>query len=67
MTPTRCRHLRTKKLYTGVPPDEAFATKEPENASPTHYWCNLTQSVVGMDDGQVTPGVCIAPRSCCEE
>lgn len=65
--PIRCRHLRTKKLYTGVHPDEAFAEKEQENASPSHYWCNLTQCVVGVDDGQVTPSGCVAPRSCWEE
>ena len=67
MNPTRCRHLRTKKLYTGMDPDRAFAPKEPESATPSHFWCNLTQTVVGVDDQPVHPGVCCAGRSCCQE
>jgi hypothetical protein len=67
MTSTRCRHLRTKKLYTGTHPDEAFLDKEPEHASPTHFWCNLTQSPVGPDDNSVHPTACNSGRSCCEE
>jgi hypothetical protein len=67
MTPHLCRHLRTKKLFTGSPPEEAFREKEPEEASPTHYWCNLTQSVVGADDQPTHPTACVPGRSCFQE
>ena len=62
-----CRHLRTKKLYTGMLPEKAFMRKEPENASPSHFWCNLTQNQVGPDDGPVHPDSCTPGRACCEE
>jgi hypothetical protein len=67
MTPCRCRHLRTKKLFTGTSPEEAFAEKEPEFATPSHFWCNLTQSAIGPDDGPVHPTACVPGRSCCED
>jgi len=67
MTPNRCRHLRTKKLFTGMDPDKAFMAKEPEHASPSHFWCNLTQTTVGPDDSPVQPTFCIPGRACCEE
>jgi len=63
----RCRHLRTKNLFTGMHPDQAFAEKEPDRASPTLCWCNLTQSPVGPDDSPVNPQACMPGRSCCEE
>jgi hypothetical protein len=67
LNPNRCRHLRTKKMFTVAHPDEAFAEKLPEQASPSHFWCNLTQSVVGPDDGQAHPNSCVFGRSCYEE
>jgi hypothetical protein len=67
MNPTRCRHLRTKKMYTVAYPDEAFSEKDTEQASPSHFWCNLTQSVVGPDDGQAHPGTCKPGRACYED
>lgn len=69
LNPNRCRHLRTKKMFTTAigQPDEAFAEKSPEEASPSHYWCNLTQSVVGPDDRHVHPDSCALGRSCYEE
>jgi hypothetical protein len=67
MSEIRCRHLRTKKLFIGATPEDAFAEREPENASPTHYWCNLTQSVVGIDDQVANANTCVVGRSCCEE
>ncbi|HEX7652927.1 MAG TPA: hypothetical protein VF607_05440 [Verrucomicrobiae bacterium] len=67
MNRTLCRHLRTKKLYTGMAPERAFGPKEPEQATPSHFWCNLTQTVVGADDLPVHPERCCAGRSCWEE
>jgi hypothetical protein len=67
MNPTRCLHLRTKKMFTVAHVDEAFAEKGPEQASPTHFWCNLTQSVVGPDDCQAHPDVCLRQRACFQE
>lgn len=66
LNPNRCRHLRTKKMFTIDRPDEAFAEKTPEEASPSHYWCNLTQSVVGADDQPAHPNSCSSGRSCFE-
>ncbi len=38
--PTFCKHLRTKTLYVGASPREAFAEKEGEYESPCHVWCS---------------------------
>ena len=68
MNPIFCKHLRTKKIYIGSTPEEVF--NEPEDAnnpSTCHYWCNLTQTVVGVDDRVVHKNVCQAPRKCFEE
>lgn len=62
-----CKHLRTKKMYTGATPAEAFADKAMEHATPCHFWCNLTQTVVGMDDRPVHKTSCDSSRSCFEE
>ena len=58
MDPTFCKHLRTKTLYVGAPPHEAFADKEGENEIPCHVWCNLTQTVTGPDDRPVHKNSC---------
>jgi hypothetical protein len=62
-----CRHLRTKSMYTGKSPEEAFAEKAPEHATPCHVWCKRTQSVVGVDDRPVGKNLCNSTRSCFEE
>ncbi len=67
MNPTYCRHLRTKKLYTGTPAEELFVKPEEENASPCHYWCNLTQTVAGPDDRPANRTACNPSRPCFEE
>ena len=64
---TFCKHLRTKKMFTGATPAEAFADKLGEHTTPCHFWCNLTQSVVGVDDQPVHKNVCTPQRSCFEE
>ncbi len=67
MNPNRCRHLRTKKMFTAAHPDEAFADKEGEHVTPCHYWCNLTQGVVGADDRPAHLDGCAPGRACFEE
>ena len=68
MNPTFCKHLRTKKMFTGSTPEEAFAENDnPREASSCHYWCNLTQTVTGVDDRPVHKNVCQSQRSCFEE
>ncbi|HEU5068855.1 MAG TPA: hypothetical protein VFV96_00395 [Verrucomicrobiae bacterium] len=62
-----CKHLRTKSLYVGVAPQDAFADKEGERASPCHFWCNRTQTVVGVDDRPVHKATCDSSRSCFED
>ena len=66
MNPTRCRHLRTKKMYTVAHPDEAFVEKDGEHLTPCHFWCNLTQSVVGPDDRATHQNTCKSGRACFE-
>ena len=67
MSQTFCKHLRTKKMFIGVTPEEAFADKECQPASDSHFWCNLTQTVVGVDDSPVHRDTCDSSRSCFEE
>ena len=57
-----CRHLRTKKMFTVEVPSEVF--EEKEGASPCHYWCTLTQSIVGADDRAADKTACNASRAC---
>lgn len=65
MTQGFCKHLRTKKMYIEATPEAALA--EPEEFSPTHFWCNLTQTPVGPDDRPVSKDRCNSCRSCFEE
>jgi hypothetical protein len=62
-----CKHLRTKKMFTGATPEEAFADKEGEHVTPCHFWCNRTQTVVGVDDRPVHKSACRPGRPCFEE
>jgi hypothetical protein len=66
MKPIFCRHLRTKSMFIGKTPEEAFADKKPEEATPTHFWCNRTQTAVGVDDRPVGKNICNSTRSCFE-
>lgn len=66
MNPTFCKHLRTKSMYVGTTPEEAFADKEGERVTPCHFWCNRTQTVVGVDDRPVHKDACVPGRSCFE-
>jgi hypothetical protein len=54
-------------MYVLDTPEEAFADKQCEDATPCHFWCNLTQTVVGMDDRPVHKDACNSSRSCYEE
>jgi hypothetical protein len=67
MYQTFCKHLRTKSLYIGATQQEAFADKEGEYVTPCHFWCNRTQTVVGVDDRPVHKAACVQGRSCFEE
>jgi hypothetical protein len=62
-----CKHLRTKKMFTGATPEEAFADKQGEQVTPCHFWCNRTQTVVGVDDQPVHKSVCTPDRTCFEQ
>lgn len=64
---TICRHLRTKSLYIDSTPEEAFAERAGEETSQCHFWCNLTQNVVGVDDRPAHKNVCKAGRPCYED
>jgi hypothetical protein len=50
-----------------VTPEEAFAKKEGMDVGPCHFWCNLTQTVVGPDDRPVHKHDCAGERACFRE
>jgi hypothetical protein len=54
-------------MFTGATPEEAFADKHDEHVTPCHFWCNRTQTVVGVDDQPVHKNSCAPGRSCFEE
>jgi hypothetical protein len=54
-------------MYVGATPEEALADKEGEHVTPCHFWCNRTQTVVGVDDRPVHKDLCNSSRSCFEE
>ena len=62
-----CKHLRTKGMYVHSTPEEAFAEKKGEHVTACHFWCNLTQTVVGVDDRPVHKSACHGSRACFEE
>ncbi|HUZ07870.1 MAG TPA: hypothetical protein VMV89_10340 [Candidatus Paceibacterota bacterium] len=62
-----CKHLRTKSMFTGATQQEAFADKEDGRTMPCNFWCNRTQTVVGVDDQPVHKDDCKPGRSCFEE
>lgn len=62
-----CKHLRTKSMYIGSTPEQALAEKEGEFVTPTHFWCNRTQTVIGLDDRPAHKSTCDPSRSCCEQ
>jgi hypothetical protein len=45
---------------------EAFADKTDEHVTPSHFWCNRTQTVVGVDDQPAHKQTCTPSRSCYE-
>jgi len=67
MSQTFCKHLRTKKMFIGATPEEAFADKSGQDLTTGHFWCNLTQTVIGVDDCPVHKDTCDSSRSCFEE
>jgi len=54
-------------MFTGATADEAFAEKHDEHVTPCHYWCNRTQTAVGVDDQPVHKNVCTPSRTCFAE
>lgn len=54
-------------MYIDATPDEAFADKEDGQTTPCHFWCNLTQTVVGVDDRPVHKSACAPGRTCFEK
>ena len=67
MDQTFCKHLRTKSMYTGATTEEAFAEKADEHVTPNHFWCNCTQTVVGVDERPVHKTACVPGRRCYKE
>lgn len=54
-------------MFTGATQEEAFADKDDGRTMPCNFWCNRTQTVVGVDDRPVHKTDCQPSRSCYEE
>ncbi|MDB6015800.1 MAG: hypothetical protein JWR19_289 [Pedosphaera sp.] len=54
-------------MYMDSIADQAFDEKAAEHASPCHFWCNLTQTVVGQDDRPAHKESCNSSRRCFED
>ena len=54
-------------MFIGATQEEAFADKDDGRTMPCNFWCNRTQTVVGVDDRPVHKTDCRPPRSCYEE
>jgi len=67
MEKTYCKHLRTKSMYTGSTPEEVLAEAEGHEIAGRHFWCNRTQTVIGVDQQAVNKNTCNPSRSCCEQ
>ena len=67
MDKTYCKHLRTKSMYTGSTPEEALADAEGHEITGRHFWCNRTQTVIGVDQQPVNKNTCNPSRTCCEQ
>ena len=59
-----CKHLRTKAMFVGATPVEAFAEKPEGEDRSCHFWCNRTQTVAGLDDQPVHKDACQPGRDC---
>lgn len=56
-----CLHLRSKGMFITGLTDPA---NDYDGVGDGHCWCNLTQNVIGPDDGMVDRPGCNAGRSC---
>jgi hypothetical protein len=54
-------------MYLEANPEAALAEQPDEELSPCHYWCNLTQTAIGVDDRPVHKQSCNSARACFEE
>ncbi|MBI1747711.1 MAG: hypothetical protein HYR55_14155 [Acidobacteria bacterium] len=54
-----CQCLRSKSMYVEAAPDLTVPPANDES-----YWCVLTQSVLGPDDGLAAPTACKRGRAC---
>ncbi len=63
-TPRLCKYLRAK---TAGPHGDPKALAEAASDASTVYWCLLTMSAAGPDDGLVHAQACGTGRACCVE
>ena len=61
--PGTCRHLRTKRYYSG---STAEVLEVADLSTTAQFWCLRTMRVIGPDEGYVSPAACRAGRSCCD-
>ena len=54
-------------MYLEATPEAALVEQPDAELSPCHFWCNLTQTPVGLDDRPVHKHTCTPTRSCFEE
>jgi|HubBroStandDraft_1064217.scaffolds.fasta_scaffold873622_1 hypothetical protein len=60
-----CRYLRTKRMYVPALANGAVES-ESQTGDQSFYWCNKTQTALGIDDNPVNPCACRPGRSCHE-
>ena len=53
-------------MYVSTTMEEALAEKKGAHLTACHFWCNLTQTVVGADDRPAHQETCNAARKCFE-
>ncbi|HUB67350.1 MAG TPA: hypothetical protein VL981_07705 [Candidatus Methylacidiphilales bacterium] len=58
-----CRYLRTKAMYIPALANSVLESGD-ESGGQTFYWCNKTQTALGIDDLPAHPCACRPGRSC---
>jgi hypothetical protein len=60
-----CRHLRTKAMYIPAEAEHALDA-EADGSANAAFWCNRTQTCLGLDEHLAEPAACQPGRSCYE-
>jgi hypothetical protein len=61
VTTPPCIHLRSKAMCVA---GELRDVEHPDEAGSQHFWCNMTQHVLGPDEAHVLRHTCVPGRDC---